>query len=187
MGIFPIEKSMFNGEVEVDETYIGGKGRNRHVSKKLRLGRGVARKKAVVGAGDRVSGMIKTEVVDDTSRETLHGFFKRNVSVRSQIYTDEAKQYKKLIDYDHEAVNHSGGEYVRGRVHTNSIESFCALCKSGLMGTYYNMSHQHLHRYCIEFHGRNNIRTLDSMMQICMIIQNMAGTHLPYKKLIDRE
>lgn len=184
MDIIPKEKMMFSGEVEVDEAYFGGKESNRHASKKLRVGRGVAGKKAVVGARDRESGMIRAEVVDDTTRKTLHGFIRRNVSIRSQIYTDEAHAYKNLIDYHHKSVSHSKGEYVKGRVSTNGIESFWALLKRAHVGSFYNMSHQHLHRYIVEFYGRNNIRTLDTMVQICMIIRNMSGTHLPYKKLI---
>ena len=183
MDIFPKDKEKFSGEVEVDETYIGGKERNKHASKKLRAGRGAVGKVAVMGVRERETGLVKAEVVNDTSRKTLHGFIRRNVSIRSQIYTDEAHAYKKLIDYHHESVNHSKGEFVRGRAHTNSIESFWASFKRGLMGSYFNMSHQHLHRYFIEFYGRNNIRTLDTLVQISVIIKNMVGTHLPYKEL----
>ena len=123
-------------------------------------------------------------MIETADRDTCHGFIKRKVSIRSQIYTDEAHAYKKLIDYHHESVNHSAGEYVKGRASTDGLESFWAIFKRGLMGSYYNMSYQHLHRYFIEFYGRHNTRTLDTMVQIGLIIKNMAGTHLPYEDLI---
>lgn len=175
---------LFQGEVEVDETYIGRKEGNQHKSKKLGLGRGTAGKKAVVGARDRKTGLVKAEVVDDTTRETLHGFIRENISIRSQIYTDEAHAYKSLIDYEHGSVRHSVGEYVKGKASTNGIESFWAMLKRGYVGTYHNMSFKHLHRYIIEFVGRHNIRQLNTWAQILLIMHNMGGTHLPYKRLI---
>lgn len=187
MDILPEGKEKLSGSVEVDETYIGGKEGNRHASKKLRLGRGSAGKVAVMGARERETGLIKAEVVEDTSRETSHGFISKNVTIRSQIYTDEAHAYKDLVGYDHDAVKHSVGEYVKGKASTNGIESFWAMLKRGYVGTYYHMSKKHLQRYVTEFFGRNNIRTLDTITQMLIIVHNAAGTHLPYKKLIDKE
>ena len=184
MDVPPKDKYLFSGEVEVDETYIGGKESNRHASKKLRLGRGTAGKKAVIGVRHRESGMVRARVIDDTTKETLQGFIKENVSFRSQVFTDEALAYKNLAGYKHESVRHSVGEYVKGKVSTNGIESFWATLKRGYIGTYHRMSFKHLHRYVAEFAGRHNIRKLDTLMQITLIIKNMGGTHLPYKELI---
>ncbi len=187
MSVFPQSEFTFTGEVEVDETYIGGKEGNRHTSKKLRLGRGAVGKKTVIGARDRESGFVKAKVIDDTNRETLHGFIKENVSIRSQIYTDEVHAYKSLVDYQHKSVKHSAGEFVKDKASTNGIESFWAMLKRGYLGTYHNMSFKHLHRYIAEFVGRHNIRHVDTFVQILFIMRCMAGTHLPYKKLINKE
>ena len=184
MDVVPPNTFQFSGEVEVDETYIGGKEGNRHSSKKLRLGRGPVGKKPVIGARDRESGYVKAKVIDRTDRKTLHGFINENVAIKSQIYTDEAHAYKGLIDYEHKSVSHSAGEYVKDQASTNGIESFWAMVKRGYVGTYHKMSFKHLHRYVQEFTGRNNARKINTWVQIMLVIGNMANTHLPYKELI---
>lgn len=93
-----LPKEYCSGEVEVDETYIGGKERNKHASEKLRLGRGAVGKKPVVGVRDRETGLVRAEVIEDTTRKTLLGFIRQNVSIRPQVYTDEARAYKKMVD-----------------------------------------------------------------------------------------
>lgn len=96
-------------------------------------------------------------MIDDATRNTLHGFIRDNVSIKSQICTDEAHAYNKnLVDYEHETVQSSAGEYVRGKARTNGIESFWATLKRGYIGTYHNMSFKLLHRYITEFVGRHN-------------------------------
>ena len=129
MNVLPKDKYIFSGEVEVDETYMGGKESNRHASKKLRLGRGTVGKIPVIGLKHRASGLVRAEVIDDTTKETLQGFIKENVSPRTQVYTDEALAYKNLVDYKHESVQHSAGEYVKGKASTNGIESFIGKVK----------------------------------------------------------
>ena len=147
MHIVPKEEFMFSGEVEVDETYVGGKEGNRHAKDKLRLGRGSVGKKAVIGARHRETGLIRTEVIHDTTRETLHGFIKENVKAGSQIYTDEAHAYKNLPDYKHKSVKHSAGEFVNKMASTNGIESHWSMVKRGYIGVYHFMSFKHLPRY----------------------------------------
>jgi hypothetical protein len=116
--------SPLTGEVEVDETYVGGKNKNRHWSKKQE-GRGPAGKVAVIGAIAR-KGMVVAQVVADTSKETLDGFVRQTVSEKvSLVATDDAAGYEDLKPtYPHESVNHSQHEYVRGLVHTASMILF---------------------------------------------------------------
>ena len=150
---------LFNGPVEVDETYIGGRRRNMKKSKREALtGRGPVGKVAVVGVKDRETNQVSAQVVSDTTAETLQGFVGRNVIPGTTIYTDEATAYTNLPN--HESVKHSVSEYVRGQVHTNGIESFWSMLKRAHKGIFYRLSPKHLHRYVDEFVGRHNMRSL---------------------------
>ena len=98
------------------------------------------------------------------------------------IYTDDHRSYIGL-PYEHESVNHSVGEYVREKAHTNGIESFWAMLKRGYDGTYHKMSEKHLGRYVTEFAGRNNVRELDTIDQMKFVAKGFIGKKLPYKVL----
>ena len=146
------------GEVEVDETYVGGKNKNRHLGKKLD-GRGPAHKIPVIGAISR-KGNVVCRMIENTDKATLDGFVRQAVSTKvSLVATDEAHGYKDLRgNYPHEAVNHGTHEYVRGNVHTANIDSFWSLLKRGVMGTYHHMSKEYLPLYLMEFSFRHNNR-----------------------------
>ena len=142
--------AMFDGEVEVDESYFGGKEGNKHEHKKLKSGRGTVGKTAVVGMKNRDTNQVQAEVVETTDKETLQAFVVENTTPDSIVYTDEARAYSGL-PREHQAVGHGVGEYVREQAHTNGLESFWSMLKRGYTGTYHHMSPKHLHRYVDEF------------------------------------
>jgi transposase-like protein len=148
------------GIVEVDEAYIGGKDKNRHWDKKShKTGGEASGKTPVIGAISR-KGNIICKMILNTKRETLDGFIHQTVSPNvTLLTTDEHPAYGKLSKlYPHQIVRHREGEYVRGAVHTNSVENFWSLLKRGVMGTYHNVSKKYLPLYLNEFTFRFNNR-----------------------------
>jgi len=147
------------GEVEVDETYIGGKDKNRHWDKKSGSTGGDSKKGTVIGAIARKDNVV-CRVIENADRLTMSNFVRQTVSESvSLVATDEAAGYDKLKkEYPHESVNHSKKEYVRGNVHTNNLEAFWSLLKRGVIGTYHKMSKEYLPLYLAEFSYRHNNR-----------------------------
>lgn len=175
------ETGRMAGPTEADETYIGGREKNKHNSKKLKAGRGPVGKTAVVGIKDRDSNTVKATVVEQTDAPTLQGFVNDHRKEGATVYTDEHRSYEGLEH--HESVKHSVSEYVNGMAHTNGIESFWAMLKRGYHGTYHHMSEKHLDRYVQEFSGRHNARPLDTAEQMDTLTHSMVGKRLQYKDL----
>ena len=153
--------SKLSGEVEADETFIGGKARNMHKSVKARRitgqGRNTDDKIMVMGIMER-GGKVRTQIISDRKQGTMHGLVKTHVEAGAALYTDELGAYKGLAgEYEHQIIDHAV-KYVDGRVHTNSMENFWSLLKRGLSGTYVSVEPFHLFRYLDEQSFRFNYR-----------------------------
>lgn len=170
--------------VEMDETYVGGKNKNRHQEKKVEhsQGRSVKDKTPVFGMVER-GGKLNAKVVKDTACETLTQETVKYVK-DALVYTDEWWGYRSIKQlFQHEIVNHKCKEYVRNNVYTNTIEGFWSLLKRGVIGIYHFTSKQHLQRYVDEFVFRYNTRKQTECARFNLLLRNTEH-RLTYKDLI---
>lgn len=162
------DNPMLGGTVEVDETYVGGKRRGTR-------GRGAEGKTPVVGIVRR-KGCLKAHVIKDTKSATIMPILRKNVEIGANIITDEWQSYKKLKThgFKHDMINHDKEGYVRGDIHTNTIEGFWLQMKRSIDGTYHSVSPKYLQTYVDEFAYRYNHRA-SSVPVFHLLVERMVG------------
>lgn len=179
-----VNPEMLTGQTEVDETFVGGKNKNRHADKKVKesQGRSVKDKTPVFGLLN--NGQVSTEVVANTKAETLKPIIASMVEKGSIVISDEWSAYNGLSkDYQHEVLKHREGQYVNNNFHTNSVEGFWSLLKRGIFGIYHSVSPKHLNKYCDEFSYRYNTRGIKDDARFTSSLKHTNGK-LTYKMLI---
>lgn len=185
-----------SGEVEVDETFIGGKARNMHKDVKARRitkpGKHGEDKVVVMGMLER-GGHVRTQVIPNRHQDTLRPIVKEHVQAGVALFTDELPGYRGLAaDFEHEVIDHAV-RYVDGKVHTNGIENFWSLVKRGLNGTYVSVEPFHLFRYLDEQAFRYNYRKdkagnkLNDGERFSIALSQITGKRLTYKELTGKE
>lgn len=167
------------GIVECDETFVGGKPRNKRGDNRKR-----PKKKAIVFAAVQRDGDIRRKVIADVTGKTLKEAIKKVVDPSARIMTDDFKSYKgigKSFEGGHDAIRHKLGIHARGDVYTNTAESSFALIKRGIIGTYHNVSHEYLHRYLWQFDFVWNTRKLNDGERTIAAIKAAEGKRLMYR------
>jgi len=178
-----------SGEVEVDETFIGGKARNMHKSVRSRriCGTGGVGKVAVMGLLER-HGEVRTTILPNVRRKALHGEISKHIEEGSTVYSDAFSSYGKLDNrYVHNVIDHAE-TYVRDNVHTNGIENFWSLLKRGISGTYVSVEPFHLFRYLDEQVFRyNNRKGMNDNNRFNLAVRQIAGKRLTYAEVTGKE
>jgi transposase-like protein len=182
-----LQRGSFNeplrGEVEVDETFIGGKARNMHPGKQKAKGTGTVGKAVVMGLLER-HGEVRVKVVGNTKRTTLHAEISKHVEPGSEVFTDALKSYETLVeDYKHQVIDHAEC-YVKGNVHTNGLENFWALFKRCIKGTHVSVEPFHLFRYLDAETFRYNNRATSPLNRFLKAAVGVIGKRLTYESLI---
>jgi transposase-like protein len=173
------------GIVEVDETYVGGKPRNKFLDNRATKRE---RKTIVFGAVER-GGEIRRKVIADVTGKTLKDEIKKVVDPRSRIMTDEFVSYKGIgesFEGGHSRIRHKLGQYAKGDIHTNTIESSFALVKRGIIGVYHNVSKEYLHRYLWQFDFMWNARKLNDGERTVLAVKSAEGKRLTYNAAPNR-
>jgi len=188
LGLQDLNGGKLGGEVEVDETFIGGKARNMHKSKRETkiTGRGPEGKEIVFGMVERGGKVVAGHVSARTKKE-LQPIIRERIEAGSAIFSDALKSYEGLeSDYQHAVIDHAV-EYVNGNVHTNTMENFWSLLKRGLHGTYISVEAYHLFRYIDEQAFRYNTRKdMNDSERFALAVSQITGKRLTYAELTDK-
>jgi transposase-like protein len=177
-----------SGEIEADETFIGGKARNMHAHKRAEKihGRGPVGK-AIVSAVLERHGKVRATVIPNRRKKAVQDHVREHVEAGATVYSDELKSYEGLEEFTHQVINHAEA-YVNGRIHTNGCENFWSLLKRGLKGTYVSVEPFHLFRYVDEQAFRYNNRVdMDDADRFITVMQQIVGRRLTYNQLIGKE
>ena len=178
----------FDNVVQVDETYVGGKSKNRHADKKIpnSQGRSTKDKTPVLGAVD-LNTQVAIQVVPDTKAAIIRPIIEKWVREGAIMVTDEWHSYNVLSEkFFHVVVKHIEGEYVRGAFTTNNIENYWSQLKRGIYGIYHHVSAKHLQRYCEEFAYKYNTRKIKDVERFEVTVRRCGG-RLKYKRLIGKD
>ena len=182
-----------SGEVEADETFIGGKAINMHKAKKERLnaeGRlmkgGQTGKAIVMGLLERETRKVRVNVMADRRKRAVRDEVRKHVEPGSMLYTDALKSYNSLPEYAREFIDHTE-EYVRGAVHTNGLENFWSLLKRSLKGTYVSVEPFHLQAYCDEQAFRFNNRKTDDATRFSQVCSQIVNRRLTWNRLTGKD
>jgi len=179
-------KVKFTAPTQADETFVGGKNKNRHAHKKVEDSQGRSCKDKTPVFGLLSAGQVNTAVVANTKAETLKPIIHAMVEQGAILVTDEWTAYKGLnSNYQHEVLKHNEKQYVNNSFHTNSIEGFWSLLKRGIFGIYHSTSPKHLNKYCDEFSYRYNTRSSTDGNRFILSLVN-AEERLTYKTLIGK-
>lgn len=174
------------GPVEVDETYIGGAERNKHLNKRSEKQQGQGDKAPVLGILQR-GGRVVVTPVPNSRKKTIQPIMRKHIAIGATVNTDEHMSYGGLSQhFDHDTVNHAKGLYVDRLAHTNGIENFWSLMKRGLTGIYHQVSEKHLHRYCDEYAYRFNNRKACHQKKFTIALRQFDGRRLTYRRLIGK-
>jgi len=180
-----------SGEVEIDETLIGGSARNMHHDRKVRVqqdGRNTGGKTTVIGILERETRKVRATVASDRKKKTMQPFIKENVQKGTEIHSDEfVSTWRMDDDYTHSIVNHLE-TYVNGNIHTNGIENFWSLLKRGIAGTYVSVEPFHLFRYVDEQAFRyNNRLPMSDADRFGYLVRKIVGKRLTYAELTGKQ
>ena len=180
----PPLKGKLKGIVEADETYVGGKAKNRLGGKR---GRGALNKTPVLSLVER-RGRVRSFPMSRVTGKLLKSVIKYHVHPEARLMTDRFSPYHGLSKdiASHETVDHHRGEYVRGDVHTNTVEGFFSLLKRGIIGTYHYVGSRHLWRYCHEFDFRYNQRNVTDAARTAIALKQAEGKRLTYQPLVNK-
>jgi transposase-like protein len=177
-----------SGEVEADETFIGGKARNMHADKRAEriTGRG-PEGKAIVAAVLERGGKVKAKVIRNRRKPEIQKLVRDNVEAGSNLYSDALKSYDGLGEFTHQAIDHAQS-YVSGRIHTNGLENFWSLLKRGINGTYVSVEPFHLFRYVDEQSFRyNNREEMNDCDRFELALSRIIGKRLTYDHLTGKD